>query len=152
MRQLLLLLHLFGFVLWMGGGLAAMSTGLLMRTLPRNQLAVTMLVQGRLMRGMILPGAVLVVLSGLLLTLRLYGSATSVNGFPVPLMVMQAAGLLAAGIVLVVMVPTAARLSRLDPVGEYGPLFDALRRRAATAGMITGLLALAALIGGALMR
>jgi hypothetical protein len=151
-RHFLLYLHVFGFILWMGGGFAAMSTGILMQQLPRQELAVAAQVQGRLMRGLILPGAVLVVLSGLILTLRLYGSATSVSGFPPALMVMQGAGLVAAAITLVVSFPAVTRLIRLDPVGPHAPLFDALRRRAALAGMVSGVLAVVALISGVLLR
>jgi len=151
-RHLLLYLHVFGYVLWMGGGFAAMSTGMLMRQLPRTQLGIAILVQGRLLRGMILPGVILVVISGLILTLRLYGSATSVNGFPPALMVMQGAGLLAAGLTLVVSVPTATRLGRLDPVGAHAPLFDALHRRMKIMGLVTGALAVVALVSGVLLR
>ena len=152
MKHLLLFLHVFGFVLWMGGSFAVMGTGMLMRQLARNEFGVAMAVQGRLLRGMILPGVVMVVLSGLMMTLRLYGSATSVSGFPMSLMVMQGAGLLAAGITFVVTVPTVTRLSRLDPVGPHAPLFDALRRRARTTGMVAGALGVIALISGVLLR
>lgn len=152
MRHLLLFLHIFGFVLWMGGSLAAMSTGILMQALPRPELGTAIRVQGRLMSGMILPGVILVVISGLIMTLRLYGSATSASGFPAALMAMQGAGLLAAGLILVVSVPTVTRLSRLDPVGAHAPLFDALRRRARIMGMVTGTLSIVALIGGVMMR
>lgn len=152
MRHLLLFLHSLGFVLWMGGSFAAMGTGLLMRQLARTEFGVAMAVQGRLLRGMILPGVVMVVLSGLMMTLRLYGSATSASGFPMSLMVMQGAGLLAAGITFVVTVPTVTRLSRLDPVGPHAPLFDALRRRARMAGMVAGALGVTALVAGVLLR
>ena len=152
MRHFLLYLHVFGFILWMGGGFAAMSTGILMQQLPRSALGVAVQVQGRLMRGLTLPGAVLVVLSGLVLTLRLYGSATSASGFPPALMVMQGAGLIAAAITLVVSFPTVARLARLDPAGPHAPLFDALRRRAQFSGMVSGVLGVVALISGVLLR
>jgi len=151
-RPLLLFLHLFGFVLWMGGGIAAMQLGIAMRRAPRSELALMVQLQGRLLRGQILPGALLVVVSGLLLTLQLYGSATATVGFPTTLMVMQGAGLLGAAIVLIVMLPTATRLGRLDPVGEQAPLFDALRKRVALAGSLTGILALVALVMGVLIR
>ena len=152
MRHFLLYLHVFGFVLWMGGGFAAMSTGIFMQHLPRKDLGVAVQVQGRLMRGLILPGAVMLVLSGLILTLRLYGSATSVSGFPAALMVMQVAGLVAAGITLVVSFPAVTRLTRLDPVGPHAPLFDALRRRVGLAGMVSGVLGVVALVSGVLLR
>lgn len=152
MRHLLLFVHLLGFIMWMGGGYAAISLGLLMRRLPRNELAMPVMVQGRLMRELILPGAVLATITGIMLTLSLYGSATSVQGYPGGLMAMQGAGMLGAVLVLIVGVPTGARIARLDPVGEHAPLFDALQRKAAVTGVISGALALIALIGGVLMR
>ncbi len=152
MRHLYLGAHIIGFVLWMGGGLAAMTVGIAMRNGPRDELPALLGVQVRLHSKLILPGCVLVVLSGLLLTLRLYGSATSVNGYPAPLMVMQGTGLLAAIIVLVVIFPTVGRLSRLDPAGEHAPLFQALSKKMGIAGGLTGLLAMIALIAGVLLR
>jgi hypothetical protein len=151
-RHFLLYLHIFGFILWMGGGFAAMSAGRLMPQLSRNQLGFAVQIQGRLMGGLILPGAVMVVLSGLILTLRLYGSATSVGGFSTELMVMQGAGLVGPAITLVVTFPAITRLSRLDPVGPHAPLFDALRRRIQVAGMASAALGVVALVSGVLLR
>jgi hypothetical protein len=151
-RHLLLFAHLLGFVLWIGGGLAAMQVGIAMRSTTGANLALLAGLQGRLHRGLILPGSLLVVLSGLLLTLRLYGGATSMTGFPVALMVMQGAGVIGAGIALGISLPTVARLGRLDPSGEQAPLFAALQKRAAIAGSLTGMLALVALVSGVLLR
>ncbi|HEU5220057.1 MAG TPA: hypothetical protein VFU23_15465, partial [Gemmatimonadales bacterium] len=152
LRHLYLGAHILGFVLWMGGGLAAMTVGIALRRGPRNDVPALLGVQERLHRTLILPGSVLVVVSGLLLTLRLYSTATSVNGYPLPLMIMQGAGLLAAGIVLIVSLPTIGRLTRLDPAGPHAALFQALSRKLALAGSLSGLLALVALIGGVLLR
>jgi hypothetical protein len=138
--------------MWIGGGLAASTVGIAMRRGPREDLPALLAVQVRLHARLILPGCVLAVISGILLTLRLYGSASSVDGFPLPLMVMQGAGLLAAILVLVLAFPTINRLSRLDPNGEYGPLFQALSKKMAITGALTGMLAMAALIGGVLLR
>lgn len=152
MRHLLLVGHLLGFVLWMGGGLAAMNVGLAMRGASRDHLALLAALQARLHRALILPGTLLVVVTGLLLTLRLYNSPVGIGGFPPALMVMQGAGLLGAGIVLAVSLPTVARLSRLDPSGDQAPLFAALLKRARIAGSLTGTLALTALVAGALLH
>ncbi|HTL06370.1 MAG TPA: hypothetical protein VL241_11520 [Gemmatimonadales bacterium] len=152
MRHLLIFLHLLGLVLWLGGGIAAMHVGIAMRRAVRAELTTLVAVQVRLLRAQILPGSLLVVLTGILLTLRLYGSATATAGYPTGLMVMQGAGLLGAVVVLVVMLPTVSRIARLDPQGPQAPLFDALRNKAALGGMVAGLLGLAALIGGALLR
>lgn len=129
-----------------------MGTGMLMKRLARTELGIALQVQAWLMMGMTLPGTILVVISGLILTLRLYGSATSVGGFPAALMIMQGAGLLAAALTLVVTLPTVTRLTRLDPVGAHAPLFDALKRRMTLMGMLTGALAVVGLIGGVMLR
>jgi uncharacterized membrane protein len=152
LRHLWLFAHIFGFVLWMGGGFAAMNVGIAMRRGARGDLPALMALSGRLHRALILPGVVLTVISGLILTLRLYGAATSVNGFPAPLMVMQGAGLIAAALVLMVNFPTVSRLTRLDPDGEHAPLFQKLARRAAISGSLTGVLALVSLVAGVLLR
>ena len=149
MRHLWVAAHFLGFVLWMGGGFSAMTVGIAMTGVPRAQLQVMAGIQGRLHRALILPGVLLTVISGLMLTLELYGTAVSATGFPVPLMVMQGAGLVAAILVLVVGFPAVSRLSRLDPSGEYAPLFDALVRRARLTGLLTAALALTALVAGA---
>jgi len=152
LRHLWLFAHIFGFVLWMGGGFAAMNVGIAMRRGARGDVPALMALSGQLHRALILPGVVLTVISGLILTLRLYGSATSVSGFPTQLMVMQGAGLIAAALVLTVNLPTVSRLTRLDPDGEHAPLFQKLARRAALSGSLTGVLALVALISGVLLR
>jgi hypothetical protein len=95
---------------------------------------------------------VLTVISGLLLTLRLYGGAISAAGYPVSLMVMQGAGLLGAVIAIGVTVPTTGRLTRLDPQGPHAAVFASLRQKASISGMVTGVLAMVALIAGALLR
>ena len=151
MRHLLLFLHIAGFVLWMGGGLSVTALSIAMGREPRERLALVVRLIGVIHRGLVLPGTLMVVLSGLLLTLSLYSQA-SVTGFPVALMVMQGAGLLAAGLVFVINVPTVARLARLDPVGEYAATFDALRKRAGLSGRLTGLLLMTALVAGVLLR
>jgi len=152
LRHLWLFGHIFGFVLWMGGGFAAMNVGIAMRRGAREDTPALLALSGRLHRALILPGVVLTVISGLILTLRMYGGAISENGFPTALMVMQGAGLIAAALVLMVSFPTVSRLTRLDPDGQHAALFRMLARRAALSGSLSGMLALVALIGGVLLR
>jgi hypothetical protein len=64
---------------------------------------------------------------------------------------MQGAGILGALIVLMVGLPTASRLARIDPEGANAAYFDELRQRQRVAGSIAGVLALAALVGGAML-
>jgi hypothetical protein len=134
-------------VAWLGGAFSVMTLGLASSRERRDHLGLVVRLQGALVRGLVLPGAVTTVITGLMLTLSMYGQATS-SGMPRKLMVMQGTGILAAVIVLVITVPTAARLQRLDPVGEYGPLFDALRKRIKLAGLLAGVLGLIALVAG----
>ncbi len=152
MRHLYLFAHYLGLVLWMGGAFSALAVGIAMRSAAREDLPVMLRILGRLHRALILPGVVLVVITGLLLTLQLYGSATSAAGFPRAMMVMQGAGMVAAVIALTVNLPAVARLGRIEPTGEYAPLFAALQTRAAVSGQLSGLLAIIALIAGVMLR
>ena len=152
MRAILLFSHLLGFVLWIGSGLAAMHLGKAIEKAGRDEIALLLGLMGRIQRAMLLPGVVLTVISGLLLTLNLYGGAISVAGYPVSLMVMQGAGLLGAVIAIGVTIPMTSRLTRLDPQGPHAALFASLRQRASISGMLTGLLAMVALVSGALLR
>lgn len=152
MRSLLFLGHSLGFVLWLGGGMAAMQVGSAMRAAGREETALLLGVMVRLHRGLLLPGAVLTVITGLLLTLRLYGGAVSAAGYPITLMVMQGAGLVGAALIVGVSFPAVMRLSRLDPTGPQADRFRSLRQRAALSGGLAGMLGFSALVAGALMR
>jgi uncharacterized membrane protein len=147
-NRLWLFLHLLGFVMWMGGGLASMFAGIAAKSESRAGVGAVVRAQSAIQRSIIAPGALLTVLSGLMLTFALAGMA----GGSVWLMVMQGAGLVAALITLFVALPTATRLSRLDPTGDQAAYFDELRTRQKVVGMIWGLLVLLSLVGGTLAR
>lgn len=145
-------LHLLGMVLWLGGAFASMTAGLVAK---RAELRVGAGAVARLQAALhvrlIGPGAFLTVLTGLMLTIRLYGATR--DGAPsLWLVVMQLTGVLAAILVLFVAVPTAARLSRVDPEGPHAAAFEALRSRQAIVGSIGGVLGLVALVSGALVK
>jgi hypothetical protein len=89
------------------------------------------------------------VLSGLILTFRLSGGDFA--GFTIWLVIMQGAGLVAALITLLIGLPTAARLGRLDPSGEGARYFDELRSRQRIVASIAGTLGLVALFAGAML-
>lgn len=148
MNRLWLFLHLLGFVMWMGGGLASMFAGIAAKSESRAGVGAVVRAQSAIQRSIIAPGALLTVLSGLMLTFALAGMA----GGSVWLMVMQGAGLVAALITLFVALPTATRLSRLDPTGDQAAYFDELRTRQKVVGMVWGLLVLLSLVGGTLAR
>jgi hypothetical protein len=150
-RHFWIFAHLLGFVLWLGGGLAAMTLGLALKRAPREQLGPGVRQLAMLYQKLLLPGSVLTVASGLVLTMIIFGSAGTTAVMSRSLMTMQGVGLAAALVTLLVLVPNAGRLVRLDPIGQAEP-FDAARRRQARMGMISGLLGLIALAAGAIGR
>jgi hypothetical protein len=150
MTGLWLFLHFLGFVMWLGGGFAAMHAGLAGKGESRAGLGAITRAQARIQKAVIAPGALLVVLSGLILTMRFMGAMTTAMS---PwLMAMQGAGLVGALVTLMVGLPTASRLGRLDPEGETAAYFDELRGRMRVAASVAGVLALLALLAGAIYR
>jgi uncharacterized membrane protein len=144
-----LFLHLLGFTLWLGGAIASMIVGIAAKREDRNALGAVVRAQSKLTKVAIAPGALLTVLSGLILTFQLSGG--DLAGFSVWLVIMQGAGVIAALITLLIALPTAARLGRLDPAGEAARYFDELRVRQRIVASIAGTLGLVALFAGAMM-
>ncbi len=149
MTRAWLFLHLLGFTLWLGGGIAGMIMGIAARREDRLGLGAVVRSQGSLMKVAIAPGALLAVLSGLILTFQLGG--TEVVGFNIWLVIMQGAGLVAALLTLLIALPTASKLSRMDPSGDTARYFDELRQRQRIVGSISGMLGLLALFSGAML-
>ncbi len=147
-----LFLHLLGFTMWLGGGLASMVAGIAGKREDRAGLGAIARSQAAAHKAILAPGALLVVLSGLILTFSVAGRTGELVGFNVWLVVMQGAGLVGALIVLLIGLPTAAKLARLDPTGPGAAFFDELRQRQKIVGSVSGLLALLALVAGALVK
>jgi uncharacterized membrane protein len=145
-----LFLHLLGFTMWLGGAIASMVIGIAAKSEDRNALGAVVRAQSKLTKVAIAPGALLTVLSGLILTFQLSGG--DLAGFSMWLLIMQGAGLIAALITLLIALPTAARLGRLDPAGEAARYFDELRVRQRIVASIAGTLGLVALFAGAMMN
>jgi hypothetical protein len=152
MIQFWLFLHLLGFTMWLGGGLAAMVAGISAKREERAGLGAVVRAQAAVHKRIIAPGAILVVLSGLILTFSVSGRTGELVGFNVWLVVMQGAGLLGALVVLLIGLPTAAKLARLDPMGQGAAFFDELRQRQRIIASASGVLALVALVAGAWVR
>ena len=152
MIHLWLFLHLLGFTMWLGGGLAAMVTGIASKRMDRAGLGAVAQSQAAVHKTLIAPGAILVVLSGLILTFSVSGRLDELVGFNLWLVVMQGAGLVGALLVLLIGLPTAAKLARLDAEGAGAAFFDELRQRQKIVGSVSGVLALVALVAGALVR
>ena len=108
-------------------------------------------VQAAVQKTLVAPGALLAVLSGLMLTFAVTSLRGGDAGFNLWLVLMQGAGLVGALIVLMVGLPTAAKLARLDPEGPSAAYFDELRQRQRVVGSVAGVFALAALVGGAMV-
>ena len=147
-----LFLHLLGFTLWLGGGMAVMVAGIASKREERAGLGAVVRAQAAVYKAIIGPGALLAVLSGLILTFSVSARIGELVGFSVWLLIMQGAGVLGALVVLLIGLPTAAKLSRLDPVGAGAAYFDELRQRQRVVGLVSGTLALLALVAGALVR
>ncbi len=149
MSRAWLFLHLLGFTMWLGGAIASMVVGIAAKAEERSGLGAIVRAQSKLTKVAIAPGALLTVLSGLILTFRLSGGDFA--GFSPWLVVMQGAGVIAALITLLIALPTAARLGRLDPTGEAARYFDELRSRQRIVASIAGMFGLVALFAGAML-
>jgi hypothetical protein len=144
--------HLLGFTMWLGGALATMVAGVSGKREDRPGLGAVVRAQAAVQKVIIAPGALLTVASGLILTFSVSARMGELVGFNLALVVMQAAGLAGALLSLMVALPTAAKLGRLDPLGPGGAYFDELRQRQRLVSSIAGMLALVALVAGALVR
>ena len=147
-----LFLHLLGFTLWLGGGFASMVAGIAAKREDRQGLGAVVRAQAALQRTIIAPGALITVLSGLLLTFSVTGRTGDLVGFSFWLVLMQATGVIGALVTLLVGLPTATRLARIDPAGANAAFFDELRQRQRVVASIAGVLALVALVAGAWYR
>jgi hypothetical protein len=150
MRGVWLFLHVMGVVAWLGGGLAVMLSGITAKYFPPDQRLAVYRVMSVVTRNLIGTGAVLVVVSGFVLSVPYFKSST----VPTSLLAMQGLGLLGAIVAIAIVTPTAARLGRLelDPRGELPESFAGLRRRQAIFATIAGIFALLALLAGTVFR
>jgi uncharacterized membrane protein len=144
-------IHMLGYCLWIGGGLAVMAISIAVKREMDEQYGVAARFQNSIYRTLIGPGAMVTTVSGLIMTLRLYGQASAVGLSPW-LMAMQGLGILGTLVVLLVAVPTSNKLSRLDRTGPGSAVFQVLRKRLIVAGMGSGLIAVLALVTSALYR
>ena len=145
-----LLVHVLGFTLWLGGGIATMVAGVTAKGFaPAERLKVYKTI-GAVQRLIVGPGALGVVLSGIML------SMTFMRSGPMPgwLNAMMGAGLLGAIAAVALSVPTAARLARLnvDANGQLPAAFHGLRKRQVIVATVAGSLGLVALFAGTIGR
>jgi hypothetical protein len=145
-----LFLHLLGFTMWLGGAIASMVVGIAAKQEERGGLGAVVRAQSKLTKVAVAPGSLLTVLSGIILTFQISGGEMA--GFTIWLVIMQGAGVIAALITLLIALPTATRLGRLDPTGEAARYFDELRARQRIVASIAGTFGLVALFAGAMLR
>jgi hypothetical protein len=149
--RLWIFLHIVGFTLWIGGGLASMVAGIVSKNEERARLGAVVRAQAAVQRILVAPGALLTVLSGVMLTFAMTSLRGGEAGFSIWLVLMQGAGLVGALIVLLVGLPTLSKLARIDPQGANAAYFDELRQRQRVTSSIAGVFAVAALVGGAML-
>jgi len=128
--------HVLGFTLWLGGGIATMVAGVSAKGFaPAERLAAYKLI-GAIQRILVGPGAIAVVLSGVILG-QPYMRSGAMPGW---LGVMMIAGILGAIGAVAISVPTAAKLARLevDARGGLPEAFPMLRKRQILAATIAG--------------
>jgi hypothetical protein len=140
---------MMGFAAWLGGGLAIMLAGITAKHFPPEERLAVYRATSVVARNLIGPGALLVLLSGFVLSIPFFQAQ-----MPGWLMAMQGLGLIGAIIAIGIVTPTAARLGRLqlDPRGELPESFSGLRKRQAIFATIAGAFALLALLAGTVMR
>jgi hypothetical protein len=145
-----LFIHVLGIVLWIGGGLATMVAGVAAKQFPPETRLAAYRLTSAVQRVLVGPGAVAVLVSGVVLTMR-YMRVGAIPGW---LALMMATGIPAAAVALGVALPTAARLGRLelDVQGGLPSPFAALRLRLIQTASIAGGLGLIALVAGTIFR
>jgi hypothetical protein len=150
MRGIWLLLHILGYTLWLGGGLATMVAGITAKGFTPDQRLAAYRLTSAVQRILVGPGVVAVTVSGLVLSMP-YMKSGAVPGW---MMLMMLTGIVGALIALTISVPTAARLGRLelDPRGELPESFAALRKRQVVTASIAGGMGLIALLAGTVFR
>ena len=144
-------LHIVGFTMWIGGALASMVAGIAAKREERAGLGAVVRSQAAVQKVLVAPGALIAVLSGLMLTFARTGGSGGEIGFSFWLVLMQGTGLIGALIVLLVGLPTSSKLARIEPVGQNAAYFDELRQRQRVTSSIAGVFAIAALVGGAML-
>src|SRR6266566_9380938 len=106
MRGFWLFVHMSGFLLWLGGGIATMVAGVSAKSFAAAERLAVYRAISAVQRILVGTGAVAVVLSGFMLSMAFMSSGV-VPGW---LMLMMTAGLVGALAALAISVPTAARL------------------------------------------
>src|SRR5256885_4417902 len=111
MRGFWLFVHVLGFTLLLGGGIATMVAGVTAKQFSAGERLTSYKLIGAIQRLLVAPGALAVVLSGFALA----GPYMKQGAVPGWMGLMMGSGLLGAIAAVAVSVPTAAKLARLRP-------------------------------------
>jgi hypothetical protein len=149
MKGFWLLVHVLAFTLWLGGGIATMVAGVTAKRLGAAERLAGYKLIGAVQRLLVAPGALLVVISGGYLVMP-YMKQGDVPGW---LGLMMVSGMVGALGAVLISVPTAAKLARLEPHGNELPeAFHRLRKRQIFAATIAGAFGLIAMFAATLGR
>src|SRR5947208_7361114 len=125
--MLLRFLHYLGFALWMGGGWTTMALVIRARRDPGGVRGLFRILPAAY--GVMAGGAAVTVLSGIALSISLSRLGLGVRLQQPGIMVMQAAGIIAALMVLGIGAPGSRKLARLAAIEPLPPEFDRLSKR-----------------------
>src|SRR2546427_11284821 len=136
MRGLWLFIHVIGFTLWLGGGIATMVAGVTAKRFAAGERLAGYKLIGAIQRLLVAPSALAVVLSGFALA----GPYMKQGAVPGWMGLMMASGLLGAIVAGAISVPTAAKVAGREPrSGGGGPGgLHPLRKREGPARAVPG--------------
>ncbi len=147
--------HLLGMSLWIGGMVAAMVLSANAKTATGIERNAALRWAGRVYSLIVGPGALLTVVTGLVLTMSLAQRGASQVMAQPSIWVMQAAGLGAGVLVLFLALPTAATMARMADAsgdGELPPTFGSLQRRLSVVVNVVAVLVILSLFFYAVVR
>ena len=146
-------LHFLGVALWIGGAVAAFTVAMALRDRPVPYRVSVWPMLARIHGFVIAPGAVVTVLSGLMLTMSLTNRGMGQGLMTPGVLIMQFAGIAGAALALFVAVPTANQLAAFadGELESIPPQAAQLRKRQAIVSSVAGVLALVALFAGVVL-
>ena len=147
--------HLLGMSLWIGGMVAAMVLSFNAKGETGRTRQAALQWMGRMYSLVVGPGALLTVVTGLVLTMSMaQRMGSEVMGRP-SIWIMQAAGLVAGLLVLFVALPTATNLARVAAAagdGELPQSFGKMQRRLSIVVHVVAVLVLLSLFAIVVVR
>ena len=150
------LAHFLGMSVWIGGAVATLVVSRVVASWTGDERARANALLAKLHGYVIAPGAIVTVVSGVLITMSMVNRGMSVAMARPGVVVMQITGIVAAVLAVFVGVPTANRLAvratRTSPREEVPPIVMKLERRQAVVSATAGVLALIALYFGVVVR